>query len=290
MVNKRNNQIVLYFGDPRDDTLDVKLSGIMSRISLMDPYYLLGHYTRVMMVALAWYPDPRRVYVIGFGGGRIPMVLHHHLPRVVVESTESEALVVRFAQQFFGIEFDERMKVAVEDGRRYLERQPEYDIIFIDCFTSSGYHPYHLSTVEFYELCLRKLSPAGVVSTNLASTDPLLTKKMATFASVFDTTWSYQSDGACVLFGSRGNALEQLTVQNAVQEVDRRYGFSFSVQEYGASLTPVRRSNEGLLLHDAAASTFLTVDDPLFLNVGRNDPCPCGSGKKYKKCHGASSS
>jgi preprotein translocase subunit SecA len=21
--------------------------------------------------------------------------------------------------------------------------------------------------------------------------------------------------------------------------------------------------------------------------VGRNDPCPCGSGKKYKRCHGA---
>ena len=20
--------------------------------------------------------------------------------------------------------------------------------------------------------------------------------------------------------------------------------------------------------------------------VGRNDPCPCGSGKKYKNCHG----
>ena len=25
-----------------------------------------------------------------------------------------------------------------------------------------------------------------------------------------------------------------------------------------------------------------------FTNVGRNDPCPCGSGKKFKKCHGAS--
>jgi hypothetical protein len=23
-------------------------------------------------------------------------------------------------------------------------------------------------------------------------------------------------------------------------------------------------------------------------NVGRNDPCPCGSGKKFKKCHGVS--
>jgi len=21
--------------------------------------------------------------------------------------------------------------------------------------------------------------------------------------------------------------------------------------------------------------------------TGRNDPCPCGSGKKYKRCHGA---
>ncbi|MBM5574520.1 hypothetical protein GKO28_09715 [Deefgea sp. CFH1-16] len=23
-----------------------------------------------------------------------------------------------------------------------------------------------------------------------------------------------------------------------------------------------------------------------FSGVGRNDPCPCGSGKKYKHCHG----
>jgi len=22
-------------------------------------------------------------------------------------------------------------------------------------------------------------------------------------------------------------------------------------------------------------------------DVGRNDPCPCGSNKKFKKCHGA---
>ena len=27
----------------------------------------------------------------------------------------------------------------------------------------------------------------------------------------------------------------------------------------------------------------LTREGP---RVGRNDPCPCGSGKKYKKCHG----
>ena len=29
------------------------------------------------------------------------------------------------------------------------------------------------------------------------------------------------------------------------------------------------------------------ADALLKKKVGRNDPCPCGSGKKYKKCHGA---
>ncbi|MCE9601988.1 MAG: preprotein translocase subunit SecA [Gemmatimonadetes bacterium] len=29
------------------------------------------------------------------------------------------------------------------------------------------------------------------------------------------------------------------------------------------------------------------VTDADLANVGRNDPCPCGSGKKFKKCHGA---
>ncbi len=29
-----------------------------------------------------------------------------------------------------------------------------------------------------------------------------------------------------------------------------------------------------------------TPRDARFENVGRNDPCPCGSGKKFKKCHG----
>jgi preprotein translocase subunit SecA len=36
---------------------------------------------------------------------------------------------------------------------------------------------------------------------------------------------------------------------------------------------------------DDAAVKTVRRDEP---KVGRNDPCPCGSGKKYKKCHGAS--
>ena len=42
--------------------------------------------------------------------------------------------------------------------------------------------------------------------------------------------------------------------------------------------TPARTGGD-----DAAVRT-VRRDSP---KVGRNDPCPCGSGKKYKKCHGA---
>jgi preprotein translocase subunit SecA len=28
------------------------------------------------------------------------------------------------------------------------------------------------------------------------------------------------------------------------------------------------------------------VKDSQWDQVGRNDPCPCGSGKKFKFCHG----
>jgi preprotein translocase subunit SecA len=33
---------------------------------------------------------------------------------------------------------------------------------------------------------------------------------------------------------------------------------------------------------DAPKATPIRVDP----KIGRNDPCPCGSGKKYKNCHG----
>jgi preprotein translocase subunit SecA len=35
---------------------------------------------------------------------------------------------------------------------------------------------------------------------------------------------------------------------------------------------------------EAAKSKPMVRDQP---KVGRNEPCPCGSKKKYKKCHGA---
>jgi hypothetical protein len=45
----------------------------------------------------------------------------------------------------------------------------------------------------------------------------------------------------------------------------------------GGGRTPARTGGDDVI-------KTVRRDEP---KVGRNDPCPCGSGKKYKKCHGA---
>jgi len=49
----------------------------------------------------------------------------------------------------------------------------------------------------------------------------------------------------------------------------------------------IGKSPQGTGASQSSVSTYRKSDDPNpFVNVGRNDPCPCGSGKKFKNCHG----
>ena len=36
----------------------------------------------------------------------------------------------------------------------------------------------------------------------------------------------------------------------------------------------------------AAPEAAQALPQDAFFGVGRNDPCPCGSGQRYKHCHG----
>jgi spermidine synthase len=198
---KEGSQIQLFFAVAGA----AEVSGIMSRVDLNRPLHLLGIYTRAMLAALMWRPDARRVCHIGFGGGRIPMVLHHYFPKMVIESTEIDPEVVRLARRWFGVRPDERTPVHTEDGRAFLARRPEtvvYDVILVDCFTGSGQHPYAMSTREFYELTRSRLAPGGVLATNLDATDPMFEPKVATIQASFAHVWRYESEAANVLFGS----------------------------------------------------------------------------------------
>ena len=55
------------------------------------------------------------------------------------------------------------------------------------------------------------------------------------------------------------------------------------------NLSSARRSRELEQARMAGSGEAQTVQQVVrgAAKVGRNDPCPCGSGKKYKKCCGA---
>ena len=46
-------------------------------------------------------------------------------------------------------------------------------------------------------------------------------------------------------------------------------------------------ADAGARAGDAAVGAAMPNGGDGFGKVGRNQPCPCGSGKKYKHCHGA---
>jgi len=63
---------------------------------------------------------------------------------------------------------------------------------------------------------------------------------------------------------------------------------SFFLASRGASETAAAGTfsgynQESMMEKEAATRSETVVKSE---KVGRNDPCPCNSGKKYKKCHG----
>ena len=74
------------------------------------------------------------------------------------------------------------------------------------------------------------------------------------------------------------DAAEQAMQQSHVENVHYQHA------EFDPNAAP-----EELLAPTAVAAHDDSVDDmsvSMGVKVGRNDPCPCGSGKKYKACHG----
>lgn len=68
--------------------------------------------------------------------------------------------------------------------------------------------------------------------------------------------------------------------------------FHLNLQHFDSHQLEKKREHELEQLNLASSGTSVEGDGQQPIErksdkIGRNDPCPCGSGKKYKKCHGA---
>lgn len=124
-------------------------------------------YTRTLLVGLAVRPEPRRVLIVGLGGGSLASFLRHHYPDTTIDAVEINPRVVTAAREAFGFREDGRLRVHVMDGAGYLRSgPPPYDLIFLDAFGPDGI-PAHLTTREFLQSVWWTLLPGGAAVGNL---------------------------------------------------------------------------------------------------------------------------
>ncbi len=140
-----------------------------SALKVGRPLELQLAYSKSAMVALGLVPEPRRILVVGLGGGAMPMFLRALYPGALIEVVDIDPKVVEVARRFFGFREDDKLKVAVADGRAYVEAaEPGYDLIFLDAYGRAQV-PRHLATLEFLAAVKKKLSPKGAVVGNVWS-------------------------------------------------------------------------------------------------------------------------
>lgn len=208
---------------------------LQSVLDFNNPLHLVSEYTQAMMLGLVWQSQPQKIYIAGFGGGRIPLVLHHYLPETVIECADVDPIAIEAAKKCFGVQFDDRLTVTIQDGREYLEQQKsdtQYDIIMIDVAFGNGYFPHRLSTKEFYQICEKQLSTEGVVLVNMLQRDEFYAEKIKTFQSVFSQVCvCVGQESNSILIGSNSAILEKNEIVSIAKYLQDGHQFLFPLTD-----------------------------------------------------------
>jgi preprotein translocase subunit SecA len=184
----------------------------------------------------------------------------------------------------------ERIMVPITDGRKMFN---------IPCNLKEAYETDCKSIVKEFEKSillhiiddswkenLRQLDELkhSVQNASYEQKDPLLILKLES-AKVWDEMINEMYNRICSILTRSGIPEMQQQVQEAAPEQHtQRQQYVESKQNVGEEQL-VDRNQQAAAQHDTRAQQHHqpVVKDKL---PGRNDPCPCGSGKKFKNCHG----
>lgn len=233
VVIKEKSEIQLFFAKHEEDSEKITLSGAMSRIDIQQPLKLLGTYSQVMMLSLVFSPFPKRIYMMGFGGGRVPMLFHHHFPELKIDGSELDQRVLDINEMLFGLSSCKRINVVAQDGVAHLTTgHREYDIILLDCFTGSGDHPESITTPDFYDLCRSKMTPKGVTVQYLAGSDLAAEHKITQFKDSFPYTFYFKDENTHVLFGLENSPPATSDIIKTADKLSADHSFAFRFREH----------------------------------------------------------
>lgn len=132
-----------------------------SRCLKAAPHILQFEYTQAMLLVLL-FCQPRRVLVLGLGGGSLVTALHHFIPGIRITAVELRQSVIEVAQRYFQMPRGKRVEVVCQDADSFLcgELSHQQDIVFADLYHGTGVDEVQLKA-DFIARSASKLKADG---------------------------------------------------------------------------------------------------------------------------------
>ena len=223
-ITKRQNQLVMSFQVKGWDYTELVAN-------LLDPDDLPLRYAQVMTIATIYPETPRKILMLGLGGGSISTYLGRFMPEALITTVEIDPGVISAAKTYFGLRETERMRYRAGDGRVFLTRSSElYDLILLDAYRG-GYVPFHLLTREFYALVKARLAPGGAAAFNVHDGTKLYASTVKTLGEVFPALDLYPTARGEVIALATAIALDKDTLERRAAALQARHGFRFALPQ-----------------------------------------------------------
>jgi spermidine synthase len=201
---------------------------VQSGMRLDDPCALEFAYTRLMMAFLLFVNAPRRILLLGLGGGSLVKFCHRHLPAARLTVVEIDPHVIAFRDEFRIPPDDERLAVLRDDAALHVARAAEdSDVILMDAFDRDGLSP-SLCTRDFYADARAALAPRGVLVANLVGEDRRRMSHLERIDRAFEGNVIFapvEEDGNHIVFAFRDARFEPRWrwIERQAPAMGRRY-------------------------------------------------------------------
>ncbi|HEV2700965.1 MAG TPA: hypothetical protein VGV09_04990 [Steroidobacteraceae bacterium] len=211
--------------------LHFDLDAVQSLMQKENPYTLCLAYTRMMMAFLLFNQAPRRVLLLGLGGGSLAKFCYRRLSAAGVTVVESNPDVIALRQAFEVPQDGRRFRIVRANCANYLAGAgPAKDVILADACDRAGVAP-ELDSTHFYRNAYRRLSAAGIFVMNLCADGAFpslhLTRMREVFGDVI-TLWVGQgSNMIAFAFKYAAEDVRWEELRNCATSLKHRYGLDF---------------------------------------------------------------
>lgn len=220
--------------------LQFDFGAIQSAMLLSAPQRLILAYTREMMTFLLFNADPKRILLLGLGGGSIAKFCHGHLPSADITAVEVNSDVIAFRREFSIPADDRRFRVVRADGAAYVSALSAcMDVVLADACDSSGIAAQFNSTA-FYRNARNCLAPGGVFVTNVCGDESMCADHLLKLRAAFDDevlTLQTPTGRNLVAFAFRDRPPKRSRMQSSIAAADLKRRFRIDFPRYALLLS-----------------------------------------------------